>query len=64
MRNRSSEASSYRPRRGFFLLTEGVATMDSEHDMGDGDMGRQRKRIVKIMKRDHGKSRTKFEEER
>jgi hypothetical protein len=38
--------------------------MDSEGDMGDGDMGRQRKRIVKIMKRDHGKSRTKFEEER
>jgi hypothetical protein len=41
-----------------------MATWDLEIDMGDGDRGRQRKRIVKIMKRDHGKSRTKFEEER
>jgi hypothetical protein len=30
--------------------------MDSESDMGDADMGRQRKKFMKIRMRRHGKS--------
>ena len=37
--------------------------MDSESGMGDVDMGRQRKKFLKIMIRHHGKSRPKSKEE-
>jgi len=38
--------------------------MDSESGMADADMDMQRKKLMKIMMRYHGKSRTKSKEKR
>jgi hypothetical protein len=56
MRRRNREAPSYQPGRGFFYDRRVVRAVDSDSGMGDADMGRQRKKIMKIMMRQHGNS--------
>jgi hypothetical protein len=51
-------------KKGLFFGRKGVRGMDSESGMGDADMDRQRKRLIVIMMRHHGKSRTRSKEER
>jgi hypothetical protein len=50
MRRRDGKAPSYQPGRGFFYGRRGVEEMDSESGMGDADMDRQRKRLLRTAK--------------